>query len=77
MFGDAFAQARNAAQEGEAGAAEGRLVEDHEHPSPIGLAPLISAARLADAATLPLPQSHEISAPASATSPACFRSKIV
>ena len=41
------------------------------------MSPLIPASFLADDATLPLPLSHEIRAPASATSPRCFRSKIV
>ena len=41
------------------------------------MSPLIPASFLADDATLPLPLSHEIRAPASATSPRCFKSKIV
>ena len=41
------------------------------------MSPLMPAAFFADAATLPLPQSQEMSAPASETSPCCFSSKMV
>ena len=41
------------------------------------MSPLMPAVRLAEAATLPLPHSQEMRAPASAMLPCCFSSKMV